>query len=215
MKGMSEAASLERGYRRLLAWYPRWFRRENEEEILAVLLACAQDGQARPSLEAAVDLLKGAARMRLRPRPGQPRTVFAAVRLMLAGALAEMGALLTIMATAGSVKVAVARTYPDAVHGTAVHLVADEVVAPLVVALWLWLAWAHSRRKDPARIALAVFVGLISLDMIGSLAQEAATFAPADLIAGAVLWSIAFGAMVLVFTPASNRYFRVREPALV
>jgi hypothetical protein len=29
-------------------------------------MACAQDGQARPSLEAAVDLLKGAARMRMR-----------------------------------------------------------------------------------------------------------------------------------------------------
>ena len=37
----SESASLERGYRRRLAWYPRWFRRENEDEILAVLLACA------------------------------------------------------------------------------------------------------------------------------------------------------------------------------
>lgn len=76
---MSESASLERGYRRLLAWYPRWFRRENEEEILAVLMACAQDGQARPSLEASVDLLRSAVRMRLRPSPGQPRTVFAAV----------------------------------------------------------------------------------------------------------------------------------------
>ena len=64
----------------------RWFRRENEEEILAVLMACAQDGQTRPTLEAAADLLKGAARMRLRPRAGQPRTVFAAVRLMYAGA---------------------------------------------------------------------------------------------------------------------------------
>jgi hypothetical protein len=49
--GMSDSASLERGYRRLLACYPRAFRRENEEEILAVLMACAQDGQTRPSLE--------------------------------------------------------------------------------------------------------------------------------------------------------------------
>ena len=45
-------------------------------------MACAQDWQARPTLEAAADLLKGATRMRLRPRAGQPRTVFAAVRLM-------------------------------------------------------------------------------------------------------------------------------------
>ena len=209
------SASLERGYRRLLATYPRWFRRENEEEILAVLMACAQDDQTRPRLEAAVDLLRGAARMRLRPRPGQPRTVYAAVRLMWLGALAELGALLTIMATAVAVRAAVARTYPDGVNSANVHIVADQVVAPIVIVLWLWLAWAHSKGKDPARIVLVSFLGLMTLDMIGSLAQEAATFAPADLIAGAVLWAIAFAAVVLIFTPASNRYFRVREPVLV
>jgi hypothetical protein len=71
---ISESASVERGYRRLLAWYPTWFRQENEEEILAVLMACAQEDQTRPSREAAFDLLKGAARMRLRPRPGRPET---------------------------------------------------------------------------------------------------------------------------------------------
>src|SRR5215467_12222273 len=38
---MTEQAGLERGYRRVLACYPRAFRRANEEEILAVLLATA------------------------------------------------------------------------------------------------------------------------------------------------------------------------------
>ncbi len=38
---ISESASLERGYRRLLAWYPKWFRLQNTEEVLAVLMACA------------------------------------------------------------------------------------------------------------------------------------------------------------------------------
>ena len=33
---ISESASLERGYRRLLAWYPKWFRLQNEEEVLGV-----------------------------------------------------------------------------------------------------------------------------------------------------------------------------------
>jgi hypothetical protein len=212
---MSESASLERGYRRLLRWYPRWFRRDNEEEILAVLLACAQDGQTRPSLEAAVDLLKGAARMRLRPRPGEPRTVYAAVLVMCTGAFAQLGTLLTIMATAASVKSAVVRVYPIAVNGTAVHLVFDEVASLPVMALWLWLAWANSRAKDAARIVLIVFLVLITLDMIGSLSQEATTFAPADMVAGTVLWAIALASVVLIFTPPSNRYFRVRQPVLV
>ncbi len=38
---------LERGYRRPLAWYPRSFRRDSEDEILAVLLATAEVGQTR------------------------------------------------------------------------------------------------------------------------------------------------------------------------
>ena len=45
---ISESASPERGYRRLLAWYPKWFRLQNEDEVLAVLMACAQEGQTRP-----------------------------------------------------------------------------------------------------------------------------------------------------------------------
>jgi len=44
--GRSEPAGLEQRYRRLLACYPRAYRRENGEEILAVLLASARDGQA-------------------------------------------------------------------------------------------------------------------------------------------------------------------------
>ena len=109
-----EPAGLGRGYRRLLAWYPAWFRLQNEEEILAVLLACTQDGQRRPSAEAAADLLKGAARMWMRPRPGQPRTVFVAIRLMWAAALAELGLAITILASFGSVRAAVLYAYPPA-----------------------------------------------------------------------------------------------------
>ena len=48
---MADSASLERGYRRLLAYYPRAFRRENEEEILAVLMACAGGAHLRPGVQ--------------------------------------------------------------------------------------------------------------------------------------------------------------------
>jgi hypothetical protein len=33
---MTDATQLERRYRRLLAWYPRAFRQEHEEEMLVV-----------------------------------------------------------------------------------------------------------------------------------------------------------------------------------
>ena len=46
---MTDQEHLERAYRRLLAWYPREFRRENGQEILAVLLAGAPPGQPAPA----------------------------------------------------------------------------------------------------------------------------------------------------------------------
>src|SRR5262249_33707934 len=64
--GMSGPPALERGYRRLLAWYPRGFRREHEEELLAVLLAGARPGQRRPGLAEAVNLMISGLGARLR-----------------------------------------------------------------------------------------------------------------------------------------------------
>jgi hypothetical protein len=63
---MTDSPDLERGYRRLLACYPRAFRREHAEEVLAVLLASAPDGQKRPRLAESVDVLWSALKMRLR-----------------------------------------------------------------------------------------------------------------------------------------------------
>jgi len=62
---MSESAGLEGRYRRLLAWYPRSFRREQEGEMLAVLMAGARPGQRRPGLLETADLLRSALGMRL------------------------------------------------------------------------------------------------------------------------------------------------------
>ena len=68
---MTGAAGVERGYRRLLAVYPQRFRREQEEEMLAVLMAGARPGQRRPGAAESADLIWGAARLRLRVgRPG-------------------------------------------------------------------------------------------------------------------------------------------------
>ena len=211
---MSESAELERAYRRLVAFYPRSFRRENEEEILAVLMACAQDDQTRPSLEAAVDLLKGAMRMRLRPRAGQPRTVFAAVRLMWAGAAAELAALITVVVTAGGVRSAVLHSHQAAAGAVMTHVVIDEVGMPLLIGIWLFLAWAMSQGRDAARFGFTSFFLLITMGLIVAQAQGSAVYAPADLIAGAAAWLIALAAMALIFVPASNRYYR-REAAPV
>lgn len=63
---MSEPGSLERRYRRLLAWYPPAHRREHADEMTGVLLAAARPGQRRPGLADSASLLCGGLRVRAR-----------------------------------------------------------------------------------------------------------------------------------------------------
>lgn len=68
------------------------------------------------------------------------------------------GALITVIATAGSVRSAVARGYPGlavAQHAVNVSLVIDYVGASIGVGVWLLLTWALVRGRGCARIALA------------------------------------------------------------
>jgi hypothetical protein len=207
---MNRPASLERGYRRLLACYPRSFRRENEEEILAVLLACAQDGQQRPDLAASADLLKGALRAWMCPAPGRPRNVRAAIRLMYLGAAAQIATLITLIVTAASVRSAVAHRYPGlavAQHAVNVTLVCDYVGTSISIAVWVALTWALIRGRDRARAALAADVAGITLSLIIGLGEGSASYAPADLIGGAIVWLIAVAAGVLMFTRTSGRFY--------
>ena len=65
--GSPEDGLLARGYRRLLACYPAWYRRLHEEEMLAVLMTAAPQGKRRPGPGEAADLLLGALRIRCQP----------------------------------------------------------------------------------------------------------------------------------------------------
>jgi hypothetical protein len=63
---MTDSSRLERRYRRLLAFYPKAYRREHEDEILAVLMASAAAGQTRPRPAESANLLRNALVMRVR-----------------------------------------------------------------------------------------------------------------------------------------------------
>ena len=65
---MTDAADLERRYRRLLACYPAVFGHEHGEEILSVLMAGAAEGQRWPRPAEVADLLRSAIHMQLRTR---------------------------------------------------------------------------------------------------------------------------------------------------
>ncbi len=63
---MTDSADLERRYRRLLAVYPRAFRAEREQEVLAVLMAAAEPGQRWPRAGETADILWRALLLRMR-----------------------------------------------------------------------------------------------------------------------------------------------------
>ena len=216
---MSELARLERGYRRLLACYPRAYRRENGEEILAVLLACADDGQQRPGLAASADLIKAAIRMRLWPAAQAPRTVRTAVRLICVGVAAEVGYLVINIATAGSVGSAYARRYPAGAtaavhHAVTAQLLIDDVGAAIAIGVWLLLAWALARGHNLARFAFAAYFVLDCQALLRAINQGAAVNAPADMAAGTAVWLLLLAAGALLFTRASNWYYRYYRPEL-
>jgi hypothetical protein len=199
---------LERGYRRVLACYPRSFRADSEDEILAVLLATAAEGQARVGWAEAWDLIRGAVRMRLWPAAARPRAVRAAVKLMLAGAAAELAAAITMLVTMPAVRAAIAAKDAAAVHAFTVNVIMDLAAAPLVIALWLWLAWANGRGEDWARMVSAVCFGLITLKMLSVLAQNGPVLAPAYVGLGAAEWALGLVSVALIFTPQAWRYYR-------
>ena len=205
---MSEQTTHERGYRRILAWYPPSFRRDNEDEILAVLLDTAAEGQVRVGLPEAWDLIRGGLRMRLWPAAPRPRTVRAAVRLMLAGAAAELAAMITVIVTLAGVRATVAARDAAALQAVHLHQVAIISLAPVAIGMWLWLAWANGRGQDWARPMSAACFAVISLSLLAGLAQGAAMLAPATMIAGAVVWALGLSSVVLIFTPAAGRYYR-------
>jgi hypothetical protein len=206
---MSEMTTLERGYRRILACYPRSFRTESQNEVLAVLLDTAAEGQARVGLAEAWDLVRGGLRMRLWPAAPRPRSARAAVTLMLAGAAAELAALITVAVTFGAVRTAAAR-YPATVDAVLLHQVGVLAGAPLAIGLWLWLAWANGKGEDWARMLSAACFGLLTLSMLSALSQHVAAYAPATMIAAAAVWAIGLASVVLIFTPAAFRYYRPR-----
>jgi hypothetical protein len=216
---MTDQAQLERRYRRLLRCYPRTFRQEHEDEMLVVLMAGGQSGRRRPGLADSANLVVNGLLMRVRPRaPRSTPSVFWAVRLMALGALLELAALVTVVATRGDLTAAIAGHNP-ALPAAHIHqLVNSQVLriaigAPVAAGVWLWLAWANDRGYGWARGLLAALFGLTSLSLLAAIGQRAVTLAPADVIVGTVLWLVALVALALIISPRSDRHYRRRGDA--
>jgi hypothetical protein len=227
----SSSARLERAYRRLVVCYPRSFRRENTEEIIAVLLATAREDQQRPSLAEAADLLRGAARMRL-GLSSCPRTVLHAVRLMYVGALAEVITLVAILLSVGSIRSA---TRAAALGGVGPHasraateqvlarvastvsvsVMVDVVVASVAVAGWLVLAWANGKGSPLARVAAIIACAFYTACTIQSLSLGGATYAPSvALVASCTVMAIGIASVALLLVKQSWPYYASHATAV-
>jgi hypothetical protein len=206
---MTGSSQLERGYRRVLACYPKAFRRANEEEILAVLMATAWEGQRRVGLAESADLIKGALRMHL-GMPRSPRSVLNAVRLMCLGAALELAVFATVLVTLGSVRSAIVQDFTADQWHTAVltQIVPLEAGTPIVAGVWLWLAWANGRGHDWARPAFMAFFSFLTIGLLIGFGEGAALYAPVDLIAMTVAWLAGLAAMVLIFSKTASPYYQ-------
>ena len=191
---MSDSTGLERRYRRLLAVYPRAFRREHEQEMLSVLMAGADDGQQRPRLGEAADLLRNAIWMHLRSSvPRSQPTVFWAVRLMYICAALRLLGVPILPASPGS------SAYPLELG------ISWGVFAPL--------AWANSHGYGWARVLFAVWVGFHTPVLFYDLAHVSASAAPVwTVIASVVFWTVEFSALVLIVNKRSGPHYR-HKPA--
>jgi hypothetical protein len=218
MNGQSEQNSqgdLERRYRRLLACYPRAYRHEFGEEILAVLMATAVEGQQRPELAASADLIRAAFWMHLLPgRAHPPAPVRHAVALMVIGALTSLGAVITMLVSVPTLKAAVYRRYPSLTasqwHGVRTELTVKEIGVAVTIGLWLVLAWALARGHNAARGVFAGYFCLTALSLLVALSQDAAILAPADLVAGAVIWLVQLAALLLLVTEQAKSFYHSR-----
>jgi hypothetical protein len=199
---MTDRANLERGYRRLLAWYPRAFRREHEEEILAVLLACAPDGRCRPGLADSADLITSGLWMRLRPSvPRSARTVRAAVDLMYAGAVVTAVSLIIAITSLGTIGRGAATLRVAGRNQPFGVAIAVGIAGGLImIALWLWMARANGRGRNWARIASTVLVGLATLHLFGNKGVAQVAFA-------VLTWLVGVAAVWLLWRPSSSAHF--------
>jgi hypothetical protein len=167
-----------------------------------------------------LDLLRSALWMRLRPRvPRSNRAAFAAVRLMCVGAVVELAAAITILATIGDVRSNVVKRSPGLTEGEW-HAVVVGQLAPvaaaagIAVGFWLWMAWAVGRGHRWARIAFAGFFALNTVGLLRGLIQGSAVYARPDLAIGSVLWLVELAALALIFqvkpagSPGASRITR-------
>lgn len=139
-----------------------------------------------------------------------PRSVVRAIRLMYAGAAAQLAALVVDLVDTNALRAGVKKRFP---HDTALQLhhaedarVAFLVLVALVAAgLWVWMARANGRGLGWARTVSTVLFGLGTLEF---LIEGATVYTAGTLIVDGTIWLIGLIVIVLLFRKESRPFYR-------
>jgi hypothetical protein len=143
-----------------------------------------------------------------------PRPVRDAARLMCAGAVLTLAALVPVLVTLGGVRAAAAY---DVTGGQWPTVMLTQVgfwlaSAPIGAGVWLWLAWANGRGYHWARSAFVAFFCVLTIVPFFGLGGDALSYTWADVIAATVLWLVGLAAMMLIFSETASPYYQRRAP---
>jgi hypothetical protein len=219
---MTAAGGLEKGYRRLLHWYPPSYRGRHGEEILGVLMAAAQPGQRRPGLRESLDLLWSAVKIRVRmilrgadSQPWADALAFVAVLLPLLmlllkltvfldrGAQYGFGTPADILIGAYGEPGAYAQSFQANPYSVALTSnVADALTAGPLPALILAVLACLGRRR-----AAAVFAAFVPLAYLGITLANSYTLL-GDPRTAVTLYAYGLEALILLAAPGAARGWR-------
>ena len=71
----------------------------------------------------------------------------------------------------------------------------------VLIALWLWMAWANGQGRNWARILSTVLFGLATLQLLGNNGIVQVVFA-------VLTWLLGLAAVWLLWRPTSNAFFK-------
>jgi hypothetical protein len=137
------------------------------------------------------------------------------VRLICLGAVGQLATLITAALTWGSIRAAAVHHYPQYARQVTQDvnhdLTADMVILPILVAIWLVVAWGNGRGNQLARLAAVVLAVLYTLALGLELLQGVASLAPAATVISGVTWATGVVAIVFLLRAQSWPYYE-HEP---
>jgi hypothetical protein len=99
-----------------------------------------------------------------------------------------------------------------ALHGRSVPITVAAVFGLVVIALWLWMAWATGQGRNWARILSTVLFCLATLQLRGVFGASVSHVGVGLIVLGLIVpvlgWLVGLAAVWLLWRPASSAFFK-------